>query len=206
MIWGRVGAQRAQNRSQIDLDRTSDNLRLQPQKLQPHPWADLGEPQIYHSCFLFLLSVPKSQSAHEWNLELVSGADAWCNLQRWSGWGIHFQTMNTNYSLYFLFFASFPAKLGSKTPPFGSGSESRKTPVQSTPGGGLPPPRPPRPSATANKNDQTPIVLSERQRPCAERGGGWWGYSGVVWDDGRRDRTRTCLLFGQRPEENASPR
>ncbi len=43
-------------------------------------WADLEGPQIYHLSFIFLRSVPKTQSAHEWDLELVSGSDFWCNL------------------------------------------------------------------------------------------------------------------------------
>ncbi len=30
--------------------------------------------------FIFVRSVPKTQSAHEWDLELVSGAEFWCNL------------------------------------------------------------------------------------------------------------------------------
>ncbi len=40
---------------------------------------------------IFLRSVPKTQSAHEWDLEVVSGADCWCNLDHFSrrgrSWG-----------------------------------------------------------------------------------------------------------------------
>ena len=31
--------------------------------------------------FIFLRSVPKTQSAHEWDLELVSGAEIWSELR-----------------------------------------------------------------------------------------------------------------------------
>ncbi len=37
--------------------------------------------------FIFLRSVPKAQSAHERDLELVSGADLWCNLSSFSSRG-----------------------------------------------------------------------------------------------------------------------
>ncbi len=34
--------------------------------------------------FVFLRSVPKAQSAHQWDLELVSGSDVWRNLHYFS--------------------------------------------------------------------------------------------------------------------------
>jgi hypothetical protein len=50
-------------------------------------WADLGGPQIYHLSFYILRSVPKTQSAHEWDLELVYGADFGRNLHYFSSRG-----------------------------------------------------------------------------------------------------------------------
>jgi hypothetical protein len=37
--------------------------------------------------FIFLRSAPEPQSAHEWDLELVSGANCWCNLHYFSSRG-----------------------------------------------------------------------------------------------------------------------
>ncbi len=39
-IGGRLGAQRNQNLSQTTPYRTSDNFKLQPHELQPHPYID----------------------------------------------------------------------------------------------------------------------------------------------------------------------
>ncbi len=38
-------------------------------------WADLEGPQIIIYHFVFLLSVPKTQRTHEWDLKLISGLD-----------------------------------------------------------------------------------------------------------------------------------
>ncbi len=42
----------------------------------------LRRPQIY--LFIFLWSDPKTQSTHEWDLELVSGSEFWYNLRYFS--------------------------------------------------------------------------------------------------------------------------
>ncbi len=48
--------------------------------LRKNLWVDLEGPQIYNSSFILSRSVPKTQSAHEWAFELVSGSDFGRNL------------------------------------------------------------------------------------------------------------------------------
>ncbi len=53
----------------------------------PNQIGWLPETLITYLCFL-LRSVTKTQSAHEWDLQLVSGADFWCNLHHFSSRGL----------------------------------------------------------------------------------------------------------------------
>ncbi len=46
----------------------------------PLDWADLEGPQIYHLYFCLFAVGPKNTKYHEWDLELVSGADFGCNM------------------------------------------------------------------------------------------------------------------------------
>jgi hypothetical protein len=50
-------------------------------KMRSHACADLDGPQIYHLCFYLFAVGPKNiRNDHEWDLDLLSGADCWCNL------------------------------------------------------------------------------------------------------------------------------
>ncbi len=55
-----------------------------PLVFRPLEWADLEGLNLLIYLCIFVRSVPKTQSAHEWDLELVSGSDLWCNLHYFS--------------------------------------------------------------------------------------------------------------------------
>ena len=67
-----------QSKKHRNLKELTEQWSVYPRPGYTRPGQTLGGLKFIISLFIFLRSVPKTQSAHDWDLELISGADYWC--------------------------------------------------------------------------------------------------------------------------------